>query len=487
MAKPICTEIAPILIELRQEISHYDSLRASVTSFGVSKSGNPKREMEMPKVRNQAILNVIKNCTVKDNNEIPFYVADFSDVLFKCRYWKSKLPRVQPFYAVKCNSDPMLLSLLVSLGIRFDCASKGEIDAVLAAGAEPSDVIYAHPFKSNAFLRYAAAVNVDLMTFDCEQELHKIKKIFPQARLVIRISIPDVPAAFPLSNKFGCTVKEAQKLLVMAQNLHLNVEGVSFHVGSLCEQPFAFAKAIKMAREVFDMAEDKGYHFTLLDLGGGFPGSSESLDIFDKMCYYITKALDEHFPQGCGIQVIAEPGCYITCSAFTLCCKIIGKKKADMDPNNEGNCKQQVFYYLNDGTYGSFGYGFEKYGFCIKPFLIKSQQASRPNLRSKLWGATCCSSDCIVEDCLLPEMEVGEYILFDNMGAYTRSLVSGFNGFPMPITHYVFPPQSEYMNDLLPSLEDYCKDLGSDKMKAFKKIQDYIMHDDSNDDHFRKG
>ncbi|KAF8787376.1 ornithine decarboxylase-like isoform X1 [Argiope bruennichi] len=448
---------------------------------------HPRRERKMSEARNQAIVDVIKNCIVKKNNDIPFYVADFSDVLYKCRYWKTKLPRVEPFYAVKCNPDPMLLSLLVSLGIRFDCASKGEIDAVLAAGAESSDIIYAHPFKSNTFLRYAASVNVDLMTFDCEQELYKIKKIFPQARLVLRISIPNVPAAFPLSNKFGCTVKEAQKLLVVAQNLDLNVVGVSFHVGSLCEQPFAYAKAVKMAREVFDMAEDIGYHFTLLDLGGGFPGSTGSMDIFDKMCYYITEALDQHFPEGCGIRVIAEPGCYIACSAYTLCCKVIGKKTADMNPEDEGSYKQQVFYYLNDGAYGSFGYGFEKYGFRIKPLLSKSQHASRPILRSKLWGATCCSSDCIVEDCLLPEMEVGEYIIFDNMGAYTRSLVTGFNGFPMPMTHYVFPPQSVHKTDLLPPFEDYCKELGTNKMKAFVKIQDYIMHDDSNDDLFRKG
>ncbi|GIX92708.1 ornithine decarboxylase [Caerostris extrusa] len=144
-----------------------------------------------------------KTASAKRIMTFHFYVADFSDVLYKCRYWKNKLPRVEPYYAVKCNSDPMLLSLLVSLGIRFDCASKGEIDAALAAGAEPSDIIiYAHPFKSNTFLRYAASsVNVDLMTFDCEQELVKIKRVFPQAR-------------------------------------------------QSCEQPFAYAKAIGMAKDL---------------------------------------------------------------------------------------------------------------------------------------------------------------------------------------------------------------------------------------------
>ena len=53
-----------------------------------------------------------------------FYVADVGCVLELYDFWKSTFPSIQPFYAVKSNSDPVLLSALVSLGTSFDCASK---------------------------------------------------------------------------------------------------------------------------------------------------------------------------------------------------------------------------------------------------------------------------------------------------------------------------------------------------------------------------
>ncbi|XP_054711570.1 LOW QUALITY PROTEIN: ornithine decarboxylase-like [Uloborus diversus] len=452
-----------------------------------------RAEKRMSEVKSQAVNDAMKCFINKAGNDLPFYVADLSDVVFKYRYWRYKLPNVEPFYAVKCNSDPMLLRLMVSLGMHFDCASKGEIQAVLSAGAQPSDIIYAHPFKSNSFLRYAASENIDLMTFDCDQELVKIKRVFPQARLVIRIQIPDVPAGFPLSNKFGCELKHSEQLLQFAKRLGLNVVGVSFHVGSLCEQPSAFAKAIGMAREVFNTAKTLGFNFDLLDLGGGFPGASGTFDVFDKMCDYIHQGLEKHFPEGCGVRVIGEPGCYMVCSAYTLCTKVLGKKTIYEENDIEQNgsmCSKKIkkyCYYMNDGVYGSFAYGFEKYGFHILPLLTPKILSKRPIVHCKMWGATCCSSDCILEDCLLPEMEVGEYIAFDNMGAYTQSLTTTFNGFPAPPTQYIFPPQAKPKEHTLPPFEEFCRNLGPKQMKAFIKIQDYICHDDSNDDLFRKG
>lgn len=55
-------------------------------------------------------------------------------VIEQYREWRRLLPRVEPFYAVKCNTDPVLLRTLADLGCRFDCASRAEIDTVLALG-----------------------------------------------------------------------------------------------------------------------------------------------------------------------------------------------------------------------------------------------------------------------------------------------------------------------------------------------------------------
>lgn len=75
-----------------------------------------------------------------------------------------------------------MLKTLAALGTGFDCASKSEIQKVLAVGVEPERIIYANPTKDAAYIKYAAENGVDLMTFDSEEELYKTKQIFPKAR-----------------------------------------------------------------------------------------------------------------------------------------------------------------------------------------------------------------------------------------------------------------------------------------------------------------
>lgn len=93
--------------------------------------------------------------------------------------------------------------------------------------------------------------------------------------------------------KFGVSVREATKLLNVAKQLNMNVVGVSFHVGSGCGDPPVFLRAIASARILFDYAsEELGYDFTLLDIGGGFPGNTGT-SIAEvspiSICYFINR------------------------------------------------------------------------------------------------------------------------------------------------------------------------------------------------------
>ena len=93
-----------------------------------------------------------------------------------------KFPRIEPYYAVKCNSDINLLKLLAFLGVGFDCASKNEIQTILDLGVSADRIIYANPCKQLSYLQYAYENGVNLMTFDNEQELYKIKVTHPNAK-----------------------------------------------------------------------------------------------------------------------------------------------------------------------------------------------------------------------------------------------------------------------------------------------------------------
>ncbi len=111
-----------------------------------------------------------------------FYICCLSDVIKKYDQWIEKIPRVHPFYAVKCNDDTQVLKTLAALGTGFDCASKQEIAKVLSIGVAPSRIIFAHTTKIAHHIQFAKEVGVDLLTFDNEDELHKVKKFHPMAK-----------------------------------------------------------------------------------------------------------------------------------------------------------------------------------------------------------------------------------------------------------------------------------------------------------------
>jgi ornithine decarboxylase len=256
-----------------------------------------------------------------------FYVVDLGNVLRLHTAWRRALPRVQPFYAVKCYPEPGVLRLLASLGTGFDCASKGEVEAVLKLGVPASRVVFAHPCKRPSDIRFARDAGVELTTFDTASELHKVASLHPSFKLVLRIRADDPKARVPLGLKYGADPQEAPELLRLAKTLGLDVVGVAFHVGSACRNLDAFADAIAAARRVFDEAARAGHdRMALLDIGGGFTGAFDARGNvrFGGVARTINAALAKHFPPECGVRVIAEPGRYFAESAATLLTPVYG-------------------------------------------------------------------------------------------------------------------------------------------------------------------
>lgn len=125
---------------------------------------------------------VVRQHAAYVNSERPVLLCDLSDVLFKWTFWQEHLPRVKPFYAVKCNYDAVLLGTLARLGAGFDCASKKEIEMVRQLNVDQTRIIFAQPVKFIPHLRFAEQNGVQMVTFDRASELDKIKKYFPTAK-----------------------------------------------------------------------------------------------------------------------------------------------------------------------------------------------------------------------------------------------------------------------------------------------------------------
>ncbi|KAJ7991038.1 hypothetical protein DPEC_G00293100 [Dallia pectoralis] len=381
------------------------------------------------------------NETSMSDDKDAFYVCDLGDVLKKHMRWARALPRVTPFYAVKCNDSPAVVTTLASLGCGFDCASKTEIQIVQSLGVDAGRIIYANPCKQVSQIKYASAHGVQMMTFDSEVELMKVARCHDKAKLVLRIATDDSKAVCRLSVKFGATLKACRGLLERAMELGLDVIGVSFHVGSGCTDPDTYSQAIYDARYVFDLATEVGFNMTLLDIGGGFPGSEDTKLKFEEITGVINPALDKYFPADSGIRIIAEPGRYYVASAYTLAVNIIAKKvvmneQSASDEDDDWTSDRTLMYYVNDGVYGSFNCILYDHAHPL-PILHKKPKPDERMYPCSIWGPTCDGLDRIAEHCILPDMQVGEWLLFENMGAYTVAASSTFNGFQKPDIYYI--------------------------------------------------
>jgi ornithine decarboxylase len=211
-----------------------------------------------------------------------------------------------------------------------------------------------------------------------------------------------------------------------------------------------------MARAAFDLAAQHGVTFRLLDIGGGFPGTIEQLPrgdepllelaaasthkapAFEEIAAVLRPALDEHFPAGCGVHIIAEPGRYMVQSCATLVTNIIGRKFA-----NKGLPTERPMYFVNDGLYGSFNCVlYDHKNPVALPLFNTVDAGSREQdvanySDASIWGSTCDGMDCIAKEAKLPLLSVGDWIRWPGMGAYTSAAGSNFNGMDRPTNYYL--------------------------------------------------
>lgn len=187
---------------------------------------------------------------------------------------------------------------------------------------------------------------------------------------------------------------------------------------------------MERARKAFDIGAQLGFDFKFLDVGGGFPGADVKDGItFEKVAAILGPKVDAMFPPD--VQVIAEPGRFYVASAFSVCTHIIGRRTV----TDESETLTKYMYYMNDGVYGSFNCILFDHQVVYPKVLmrgktyVKEEDLQDEQFGCSLWGPTCDSIDCIGQDLKLPLLEDGDWLYFENMGAYTICAASNFNGF----------------------------------------------------------
>uniref|UniRef100_A0A6B2F8S3 Antizyme inhibitor 1 n=1 Tax=Bothriechis nubestris TaxID=1766655 RepID=A0A6B2F8S3_9SAUR len=368
-----------------------------------------------------------------------FFIGDLGNLIKQHIHWQNVMAPIKPFYSLKCNSTPGVLEILSALGTGFACSNKTEMALVQDLGVSPENIIFISPCKQASQIKYAAKIGVNILTCDNELELKKIARNHSNAKLLLHIATEDINGDEEMTLKFGTTLKNCRHLMECAKELNVQIVGVKFHVSNPCMESQAYKDAISDARCVFDMAEEFGFTLNMLNIGGGFTDHELDLEEINRV---IIPLIGTYFPEESGVTVIAEPGCYYVSSAFTLAANIFAKKAVQSsDPllnklEQTQNDEPVFIYYMNDGVYGSFASKLSE-NLTTIPEVHKKYKEDEPLFASSLWGPSCDELDQIVENCLLPELNIGDWLLFDNMGSGSLGEQPAFNDFQRPPIYYV--------------------------------------------------
>jgi ornithine decarboxylase len=376
-------------------------------------------------------FDIINQYLEKKKGEHSFILVDLGDIIRQYFKWKKNLPRVTPYYAIKCNPCPIIIELLNRLGCCFDCASQQEILKAINLGVDPKKIIFANPCKPVDFIKFSRSNDVDLLVVDSYNELFKIKLYHPEADILVRIQTDDSKSRCKFNCKFGVELENVKEILEMGKTLNLNIIGVSFHVGSGCEDAQVYWTALSDCKQVFEIAKSLGIQMSLIDIGGGFPGTDDAKVTFESMADVINKGIDELFGEQLdSIKFISEPGRYFVTSSHTIVCSIINKK----EKINKETGEKLITYYISDGVYKSFSNIIFDYA---KPVFMPFNERNEKTYQSILYGESCDSIDIVSRDCQLPSLAIGESIVVNNLGAYSVASQTEFNGFSIAELFYV--------------------------------------------------
>ncbi len=359
----------------------------------------------------------------------PCLILDLDVVEENYRAFEKALPDSRIFYAVKANPAPEILRLLASMGSNFDCASVAEIEMAMNAGATADRISFGNTIKKERDIARAHDLGIGLFAVDSAEEVEKVARAAPGAKVFCRVLTDGEGAEWPLSRKFGCVPQMAVDVLVYAHQLGLDAHGVSFHVGSQQTDLSAWDRALADAHRVFASLAKQGIHLKMVNMGGGFP-TRYLRDVPEAQAYgqAIFGALRKHFGNRIP-ETIIEPGRGMVGNAGVIKAEVVlVSKKADND-----NVR---WVYLDIGKFGGLAETMDE---AIRYPIVTARDGDEKE-PCVLAGPTCDSADVLYEKAPYPlpiTLTIGDEVLIEGTGAYTTTYASvAFNGFE-PLRSYV--------------------------------------------------
>jgi ornithine decarboxylase len=376
------------------------------------------KKLKADSMYNKMLDNININTNFIKNGESILSIS-LDNVRKKIDVWNKNMVDIKPHFAVKSFPDPKICSEFTY----FDCASAGEIKMIQEINKNTNNIIYANTCKRPIDIKYALDNKVNLFTLDSVEELEKLQNIDENFKFLIRLSVDDSTSKVRFSNKFGVSELDEYKKIIQKINPKNQLAGFSFHVGSGQDDEFAYLKAVDKVdfyinylkfnnRKLYD-------NLNTIDIGGGF-NKKTNLEL-------VYKSLEDKKKKYNSFSWIAEPGRFFSETSATLFCPIIltknkNNKKIIVIPNS-------VYHSFSSKFYDGFKIS------CLKKNLhnnINNNQSEIEFEDGIIVGDSCDGIDVIYEGLIPKNLKINDIFILEDMGAYTYSSSSNFNGFTPP-------------------------------------------------------
>ena len=356
----------------------------------------------------------------------PFYLYSHRTLRHHFRVFDSafeEIPHIVCFSA-KSNPNTSILHLFAREGGGIDIVSGGELYRALKAGVDPGKVVYSGVGKRDDEIDYALKTGILMFNVESVQELESINRraemMGVRAGVGLRVN-PDVdPQTHPhistglKENKFGIDIEAAITAYRNADALkHLDIKGVSCHIGSQVTKVSPFIDALKRLKELIRQLRSEGISVRYLDLGGGL-GITYDRETPPQPSEYARAIIDASRDLDC--TFIFEPGRVIVGNAGILVTRVLYTKE------NEGKRFLIVDAGMNDlirpSLYGSYHQ--------ILPVI----QRYRKEIVADVVGPICESGDFLAKERRIPAPDRGEILAVMSAGAYGFAMSSNYNSRP---------------------------------------------------------
>ncbi|WP_304639237.1 diaminopimelate decarboxylase [Pseudomonas sp.] len=356
----------------------------------------------------------------------PCFVYSRTAIEQAYRAWDDALQGVPHLvcFAVKANSNLAVLNVLARLGAGFDIVSGGELERVLAAGGQPSRIVFSGLGKTEAEMRRALELGIHCFNIESAAELERLQRVAAeldvQAPISLRVN-PDVDAkTHPYistglkENKFGIDIASALAVYRRAAELpNISVQGVDCHIGSQLTDDTPFLDALQRLLALVDELAAAGISIRHLDLGGGL-GVTYRDETPPAPGVYLAKVREQL--AGRDLTVLFEPGRSIVANAGILLTEVNLLK-----PTEHKN------FAIIDAAMNDL----------IRPALYGAWMAidavrprdDRPTLEWDIVGPVCETGDFLGKDRSLALAE-GDLLAVRSAGAYGFVMSSNYNTRP---------------------------------------------------------